>query len=101
MDKNHRDVFFNLAFGIQLLFHEAFGTELEYEVGHIMLEINHLSDKFGAVDGEMQAIVHNAGQVIQNRPQLDIDQCIERHKLLMLLQDTKFTNLIPTPDTKI
>jgi hypothetical protein len=101
MDTKHRDVFFNLALGIQLLFHESFGTELEYHVGHIMLEINHLSDEYGAEDGEMLAIVHNAGQVIQNKPQLDIDQCIERHKLLMLLQDTKFTDLIPAPDTKI
>lgn len=97
MDKNHRDVFFNLALGIQLLFHEAFGTELEYEVGHIMIEINKLSDNYKAEDGEMLAIVHNAGQMIQGKPMLDIDECIQRHKLIDVLKGTDFMNLVPPP----
>ena len=97
MDKNHRDVFFNLTLGIQLLYHESFGTELEYKVGHIMIEINKLSDEYNADTGEMLAIVHNAGQVIQGKPQLDIDECIQRHKLVDILSGTEFTNLIPPP----
>jgi hypothetical protein len=101
MDKNHRDVFFNLSLGIQLLLHEAFGTELENEITHIMVEINRLSSEYNAEDGEMLAIVHNAGQVIQGKLPLDIDQCIERNKLYTILRDTKLTDLIPPPETKI
>ena len=101
IDKKHREVFFNMTLGIQLLYHEVFGTETEYPVGHIMLEINNLADHFGAEDGEMLAIVHNAGMVIQGKPQLDIDECIQRHKLLDILKDTEFTNLILPPTEKI
>ncbi len=94
MDTKHREVFFNLLLGIQLLYHESFGTELEYQVGHIMLELLRLSDEYGCDYGEILAISHNAGQVIQDKPMLDIDAEIERHKLLDLLHDTQFMNLI-------
>lgn len=94
MDNNHRDVFFNLLLGIQLLFHEALGTEREYIVGHIYIELLKLSDEYDCDDGEILAIAHNAGQMIQSKPLYDIDESIERYKLLELLRDTKFIDLI-------
>lgn len=94
MDTKHRDVFFNMLLGIQLLYHESFGTELEYQVMHIMIEIMRLGKEYDVEDGEMMAISHNASNMIQGKPILDVDTEIERYKLLDLLHDTEFIKLI-------
>lgn len=94
MDSKHRDVFFNLFLGIQLLYHESYGTELEYKVGHIMVELMDLTKEYGEDTGEMMAISHNASNMIQGKPLLDVDEQIERYKLLDLLGNTEFLKLI-------
>jgi hypothetical protein len=94
MDTKHREVFFNMLLGIQLLYHESFGTELEYKVCHIMMELMWLGKEYNAVEGEIMAISHNASNMIQGKPLLDIDTEIERYKLIDILNDTQFMDLI-------
>jgi len=59
VDSKHRDVFFNLLLGIQLLYHEPFGTELEYKVCHIMMEIMRLGKDYTTEYGEIMATSRN------------------------------------------
>jgi hypothetical protein len=94
MDTKHREVFFNMLLGIQLLYHESFGTELEYKVCHIMMELMWLGKEYNAAEGEIMAISHNASNMIQGKPLLDVDEQIERYKLLDLLGNTEFIKLI-------
>ena len=94
MDSKHRDVFFNMLLGIQLLFQEAYGTELEGKVGHIMIELMQLGKEYTADYGEIMAISGNASNMIQDKPLLDVDEQIERYKLLDLLGNTEFIKLI-------
>jgi hypothetical protein len=94
MDSKHRDVFFNMLLGIQLLYHESFGTELEYQVCHVMMEIMRLGKEYDVDFGEIMAISHNASNMIQDKPLLDVDEQIERYKLLDLLGNTEFLKLI-------
>jgi len=94
MDTKHRDVFFNMLLGSQLLFHESFGTELENQTTHIFIEIMRLGNEYGAVKGEMMAISHNVSNMIQDKPLFDVDEQIERYKLLDLLGNTEFLKLI-------
>ena len=94
MDSKHRDVFFNMLLGAHLLFHESFGTDLEYPVTHVMLDIMRLGNEYGAEKGEIMAISHNVSNMIQDKPLLDIGEQIERYKLLDLLGNTEFIKLI-------
>jgi hypothetical protein len=83
-----------MLLGIQLLYHESFGTELEYRVCHIMMELMWLGKEYDAEEGEVMAISHNASNMIQGKPLLDVDTEIERYKLIDILNDTEFLDLI-------
>jgi hypothetical protein len=87
MDKNHREAFHNILLGLHLMFHESFGTEREYNIMHIILEVQRLSEKLGAERHEYMGILVNVGLAIQERPLIDIDKYIEDMKLYEILRD--------------
>jgi hypothetical protein len=90
MDTKHREVFHNILLGLQLLYHESFGTELEYDVMHVILEVQRLSEPFGANEHEYMGILLNVSRVIEDKPLIDVDRYIEDMKLCDLLRDIDF-----------
>jgi hypothetical protein len=63
-------------------------------VGHIMIELMQLGKEYTTDYGEIMAISGNASNMIQDKPLLDVDEQIERYKLLDLLGNTEFIKLI-------
>jgi hypothetical protein len=53
-----------------------------------------LAEDYDCDHGEILAISHNAGQEILGKSLCDIDESIERCKLLELLRDTDLIDLI-------
>lgn len=82
-----RKQFETLLHMIFVLFCDSCDTPNESKAIHVMLETMNLAEGFGAEEGEILAINHNAHCYVFNQSKVDVDQFNEDYKLNSILHD--------------